>query len=99
MITEIAQADIKPGLEKEFEAGVAKAIPLFKRAKGCRSFSVERSIEKPSRYRLFIQWDTIEDHTVGFRGSADFQEWRSHVGHCFDGTPQVEHTEHVLKGF
>ena len=98
MITEIAQADIKPGLEKEFEAGVAKALPLFKRAKGCRGFTMEKSIEKPNRYRLLIIWDTVEDHTVGFRGSADFQEWRSHVGHCFESPPQVEHTENVIKG-
>jgi heme-degrading monooxygenase HmoA len=99
MITEIAQIDVKPGMEQEFEAGVAKAVPIFRRAKGCRGLAVEKSIEQPSRYRLFIQWDTVEDHTQGFRGSADFQEWRACVGHCFASPPQVEHTTQVLKGF
>jgi heme-degrading monooxygenase HmoA len=99
MITEIAQIDVKPGMEKEFEAGVARALPVFKRAKGYRGLAVEKSIEKPSRYRLFIQWDTVEDHIVGFRGSANFQEWRACVGHCFESPPQVEHTAQVLKGF
>jgi heme-degrading monooxygenase HmoA len=99
MITEIAQIDVKPGMEKEFEAGVAKATPVFQRAKGCRGLAVERSIEKPNRYRLFIKWDTVEDHTVGFRGSADFQEWRACVGHCFESPPTVEHTEQVFRGF
>jgi quinol monooxygenase YgiN len=55
MITEIAQIDVKPGMEKDFEAGVKSAVPLFKRAKGCKSASLQRSHENPSRYRLFLQ--------------------------------------------
>jgi quinol monooxygenase YgiN len=99
MITEIAQIEIKPGMEKEFEAGVAQAMPVFRRAKGCHGLALEKSVEKPSRYRLFVQWETVEDHTVAFRGSADFQEWRKCVGHCFENPPTVEHTEQVYKGF
>jgi quinol monooxygenase YgiN len=99
MITEIAQIDVKPGTEAEFETGVAKAAPIFKRAKGCRGLEVQRSIEKPGRYRLFIQWDTVENHTVDFRGSADFQEWRKLVGHCFASPPEVEHVRQTLKAF
>jgi hypothetical protein len=38
---------------------------------------LERSVKKPQRYRRFVQWDTVENHRVDFRGSADFQEWRS----------------------
>jgi heme-degrading monooxygenase HmoA len=99
MILEIAQIDVKPGTEAEFEAGVAKATPLFKRAKGCTGMTLQRSAEKPSRYRLFVQWDTVENHTVDFRGSADFQEWRKLVGHCFASPPEVEHVREVVKGF
>ena len=99
MILEIAQIDVKPGLEAEFEAGVAKAAPIFKRAKGCSAMELQRSIEKPSRYRLFVTWATLENHTVDFRESADFQEWRKLVGHCFESPPAVEHTRQALKGF
>ena len=99
MVLEIAQIDIKPGLETEFETGVGKAVPLFKRAKGCRSLSLQRSVEKPGRYRLFVGWNTVENHTVDFRGSADFQEWRKLVGHCFASPPEVEHTREAVKGF
>jgi heme-degrading monooxygenase HmoA len=99
MVTEIAQIDVKPGLEAEFEAGVAKAAPLFQRAKGCRALELQRSVEKPSRYRLFVQWETLEDHTVAFRGSDDFQEWRRLVAHCFERPPEVEHTVAAVKGF
>ena len=70
MITEIAQIDVKPGMEAEFEKGVKQAAPIFQRAKGCRSMELRRSIEKPARYRLFVGWDTVENHTVDFRGSA-----------------------------
>ena len=99
MVTEIAQIDIKPGMEAEFESGVQKAAPLFKRAKGCRSMDLQRSIEKPARYRLFVGWETLENHTSDFRGSADFQEWRKLVGHCFATPPDVEHVTQVVQGF
>lgn len=99
MITEIAQIDVKPGLEKEFEAGVATALPLFRRAKGCTGLALNRSIEKPRRYRLLVGWQTVENHTQDFRGSADFAEWRKLVGHCFETPPEVEHVAEALKGF
>lgn len=99
MITEIAQIDVKPGMETEFEAGVTKAAPLFKRAKGCTAMKLARSLEKPQRYRLYVQWETLENHTADFRGSADFQEWRKLVGHCFATPPDVEHVSDVVKGF
>jgi heme-degrading monooxygenase HmoA len=98
MILEIAQIDVKPGLEAEFEANVGKAAPLFARAKGCHGMELQRSIERPERYRLIVTWQTVEDHTVHFRGSPDFQEWRRLVGHCFASPPEVEHTRQVLKG-
>ena len=99
MITEIAQIDVKPGMESEFETGVQNAAPVFKRAKGCHGMELQRSIETPSRYRLFVTWETVEDHTVHFRSSPDFQEWRKLVGHCFASPPQVEHVEKVVQGF
>ena len=99
MFLEIAQIDVKPGMESEFEVGVETAAPLFKRAEGCTGMSLQRSVEMPSRYRLFVQWDTVENHTVDFRGSADFAEWRKLVGHCFAQPPAVEHVRQVVKGF
>jgi heme-degrading monooxygenase HmoA len=99
MILEIVQIDITPGKENEFEAGVKQAAPIFKRAKGCTAMMLTRSHENPSRYRLFVRWNTLENHTVDFRGSADFQEWRKLVGHCFAAPPQVEHVTEVVPGF
>lgn len=99
MMTEIAQIDVKPGMEAQFEAGVQKAVPLFQRAKGCKGMRLARSHEKPQRYRLFVMWETLENHTVDFRGSADFQDWRKLVGDCFAVPPDVEHVSEVVKGF
>jgi quinol monooxygenase YgiN len=99
MILEIAQIDVKPGMEAEFEAGVRAATPNFRRAKGCKGMALQRSLEQPSRYRLSVTWETVENHTVDFRGSADFAEWRKLVGHCFAQAPDVEHVREVVRGF
>jgi heme-degrading monooxygenase HmoA len=99
MILEIAQIAVRVGMEAEFEAGVAEAVPLFRRAKGCLSMELVRSVEVPGRYRLLVGWETLENHTVDFRGSDDFQTWRGLVSHCFDGAPEVEHAAQALNGF
>ena len=96
MVTEIAQIDVKPGSEAEFERGVEKARAIFARAKGFRSLGLMRSIEKPQRYRLMVKWQTLENHTVDFRGSENFTEWRGLVGQYFASPPEVEHTQTVL---
>ena len=99
MILEIAQIAVVAGLEAEFEAGVAAAVPLFRRAKGCRSMALVRSVEFPGRYRLLVEWEMLENHTVDFRSSDDFQTWRGLVSHCFDGAPEVEHAARTIEGF
>ena len=96
MITEIAQIDVKPGTEKDFEAAVAKARDAFGRSKGFHGFELHRSIEKPQRYRLMAKWQTLENHTKDFRGSENFTEWRALVGQYFAAPPDVEHAETVL---
>ena len=91
MILEIAQIEVKPGTEAEFEDGVRQARPLFDEAKGCGGLELHRSIEFPQRYRLIVRWETVEDHMVGFRNSDSYQRWRALVQACFAGPPQVEH--------
>ncbi|MCS0504535.1 antibiotic biosynthesis monooxygenase family protein [Ancylobacter mangrovi] len=99
MILEIALLEITPGKEAEFEQAFVKAGPLFQRAKGCRGMEIQRSIEHPSRYRLFVSWETLEDHMVGFRESEDFQGWRALVSPYFVKPPEVEHTQLAVKNF
>jgi heme-degrading monooxygenase HmoA len=91
MILEIAKFEIKAGQEADFEAGYAKAVPLFERARGYRSVELRRSVEAPAFYWLIVGWETLENHTVDFRESEDFQTWRTLVGSFFANTPLVEH--------
>src|SRR5262245_26531841 len=99
MILEITRINVKPGMEAEFEAGFAKAIPIFKSAPGCRGLELRRGIEKPGSYRVFLTWDTFEDHTERFFHSQGFKDWRKLVGHCYDGPPEPEHLSLAVKGF
>ena len=99
MITEIARITVKPGMHQEFEAGLDKAIPHFRRATGCHGVDLFHCIESPDEYRLLVRWQTVENHTVDFCGSSDFEEFRKLVWHCFASPPAVEHVRQVIHGF
>jgi heme-degrading monooxygenase HmoA len=99
MVFESADIVVKAGMEQQFERGVAQSVPLFQRARGCKSMQLQRGIENPRAYRLLVQWETVEDHMVHFRDSDDFQKWRELVAHCFEGAPAVTHQAVVLQGF
>ena len=99
MIFEIAEIQIKPDSDAAFEAAVAEAVPLFRRARGCVSMRLEHCLEQADIYHLVVGWETLDDHIVHFRGSADFQEWRRLVGAHFQVPPKVEHMTTVLTGF
>ncbi|PVY75716.1 quinol monooxygenase YgiN [Cupriavidus alkaliphilus] len=96
MIHEIVQITIKPGMEAQFEASVARARPLFLDSKGCHGVNLQRSIEQPSHYTLVVAWETLEDHTVHFRQSEAFHQWRGLVGDCFAAPPAIHHVNTVL---
>ena len=98
MILELADIRIQPGRQAEFEEAIKRALTtVVSRAKGIQSFTVNKGIETPERYILQIFWDTLEDHTVGFRESPLFAEWRAIVGPFFAGPPNVEHFDLVTK--
>ena len=99
MIHEIAEITVLPGHEADFEAAVAEAARHFQVARGCRSLTLNRSVEAPLTYRLVVGWDTVEDHMVHFRESEAFQAWRALAGPHFAGPPRVEHVETVLEAF
>jgi heme-degrading monooxygenase HmoA len=96
MVLEIAQLEIKPGTGAEFEAAVRQAEPLFLSAQGCTGFHLKKSVEFPLKYRLFVDWATLEDHTVTFRESENFAKWRALVTEYFAVPPAVEHWTNVI---
>jgi len=92
MILELADIRIHTGQHEEFEHAAKRGLDtVLSKARGFRSYEVRRSIESPDRYVLLIQWDTLEDHTVGFRTSPAHAEWRAIVGAYFAQPPVVEH--------
>jgi heme-degrading monooxygenase HmoA len=96
MIIEIAHIDITPGSEALFEAAVEESAPLFEAAKGCHGVRLQRGVERRSHYVLVVEWETMEDHMVIFRGSPTFARWRELVGPYFAAPPQMEHVQTVV---
>jgi heme-degrading monooxygenase HmoA len=98
MILELADIRIHPGQNAAFEEAIQRGLKtVIHQARGFQGFKVNRGMESPERYILQIFWGTLEDHTVGFRQSSAFTEWRAIVGPFFAGPPTVEHFELVAK--
>ena len=92
MILEIADIRIQPGKQAEFDAAIVRGLTqVIAKAEGFHGYKVNKGVESPERYVLMIFWETLENHTVDFRGSPAFQEWRSIVGQYFASPPAVEH--------
>lgn len=98
MILEVAILNVKPGQEADFEQAFGKAQKIISSMKGYVSHQLQRCIEQPNRYILLVNWETLEDHTVGFRQSEPYQEWRQLLHHFYDPFPEVEHYQKVYEG-
>ena len=92
MILEVADIRIQAGRQAEFDAAIQRGLStVISRAKGFKGWKVNKGVESPERYLLMIFWETLEDHTVAFRESPQFAEWRAIVGPFFAAPPVVEH--------
>ena len=98
MILEIADIRIQPGKQAEFDAAIQRGLDsVISHAKGFKGWKVNKGFESPERYVLMIFWETLEDHTVAFRESPRFAEWRAIVGPFFAAPPVVEHFKLLAK--
>lgn len=96
MILEVAEIQIAPGQQADFEAAIQQGIAnVISQARGFVRAEVQHGIESPERYLLLIQWQTLEDHTEHFRGGPLFPQWRAIVGPFFAVPPRVEHFERL----
>jgi heme-degrading monooxygenase HmoA len=96
MILEAVTMNVKPGSESEFEAAFKEASPLIAAIEGYLTHDLHRCLEAPGRYLLLVQWTTLEAHTVTFRQSAEFQQWKQLLHHFYLPAPVIEHFEPVL---
>ena len=91
MVLELADFAILPGQEDDFIAAFGEAVTILASSPGFRSARMTRGIESPSRFVLLVEWESLDDHVVGFRESDRFTQWRAVIGRFFDGAPRVEH--------
>ena len=91
MILEVAILDVISGQESDFQRSFAEAQEIISSMPGYISHELKRCIEKPSRFILLVNWEKLEDHTVGFRDSSQYQKWKTLLHHYYDPFPEVEH--------
>ena len=97
VILEVAILDLKPGMADEFEAAFKVASKIIAAVPGYISHELQHCLENCDRYILLVHWQKLEDHTIGFRQSPKYQEWRSLLHHFYDPFPTVEHYQIVIK--
>jgi heme-degrading monooxygenase HmoA len=98
MILEVAVLNVKRGREREFEAAFSKAQAIISGMRGYISHQLQGSVERAGRYILLVNWESLEDHTVGFRESEQYQEWRQLLHHFYDPFPEVQHYKVICEG-
>lgn len=91
MILEHAVLEVKKGEGPAFERAMAEALPLIAATPGFLGLELRPCLETPARYLLLVRWQTLDDHTQGFRGSPRYERWRALLHHFYDPFPQVEH--------
>ena len=91
MILEVAILNVRDGMFDAFEAAFREASAIIASMPGYVSHQLRRCLEVPSQYILLVDWRELEDHTIGFRQSADYQRWRALLHHFYDPFPTVEH--------
>jgi heme-degrading monooxygenase HmoA len=95
MITEHALLPVLPGNETAFERAFTDARRIIAASPGFGGLTLSRCVERPSMYLLLVQWASLENHTIGFRGSAAYDEWRRLLHQFYEPFPTVEHFEVV----
>lgn len=95
MILEVAILQVKPGIAAEFETAFKIASSIISSMPGYISHELQRCLEVENQYILLVRWQKLEDHTVGFRQSPEYQQWCLLLHHFYEPFPTVEHYERV----
>ncbi len=91
MILELAILNVRSEVTAEFENAFAEAQGIISAMEGYISHQLQRNVEVENRYVLLVNRKTLEHHTEGFRGSAEYREWRRLLHHFYEPFPEVEH--------
>jgi len=96
MILEAVMLNVKTGTEQDFESAFQQASPLIASMNGYISHELHKCLEVSGKYLLLVKWETLEAHTIGFRGSPEYHEWKQLLHHFYEPFPIVEHFEPIL---
>lgn len=91
MILEVATLHVKDGMDNEFESSFRKASSLISQMKGYITHELHKCVEVHNKYILLVHWETMKDHTVGFRSSKQYEEWKRLLHPFYEPTPTEEH--------
>ncbi|WP_409300683.1 antibiotic biosynthesis monooxygenase family protein [Peribacillus sp. SCS-155] len=95
MILEAVMVQVKKGMEAEYEESFRRASGIISSMTGYISHELQRCLEVQGKYLLLVKWETLENHTIGFRKSKEYQEWKKQLHHFYDPFPAVEHFENL----
>ena len=98
MVLEVAILQVKPDQAAEFEQAFAEAQNIISSMPGYLEHELQSCVEVPDQYILLVRWETLEDHTEGFRGSSEYQRWKALLHHFYDPFPEVHHYKSVFSG-
>jgi|TARA_B110000259_G_scaffold11504_1_gene12483 heme-degrading monooxygenase HmoA len=97
MILEVVILNVKSGKEKQFEIDFETAGQFIISIKGYIKHSLRKCLEQNNKYILLVEWENLEDHTIRFRQSEQYLEWKKILHHYYDPFPTVEHYETIIE--
>lgn len=97
MILEAANLYVKEAETSQFEKDFEEAGQYISSINGYLRHSLHRCLEQHNKYLLLVEWQQLQDHTVGFRTSAAYHQWKALLHHYYDPFPVVEHFELVIE--
>jgi heme-degrading monooxygenase HmoA len=96
VILEVAILDVRPGEGENFQRDFAAAQKIISNMPGYIEHDLQHCVEDENRYILLVRWETLEHHTVGFRESPQYLEWKKLLHHYYDPFPVVQHYESLV---
>jgi heme-degrading monooxygenase HmoA len=96
MILEVAILNVIEGKESQFEIDFKIAGQCISEIDGYLKHTLKKCVEQKNKYILLVEWNTLEDHTIGFRESEQYKEWKKMLHHYYDPFPSVEHYETII---
>lgn len=88
---EVAIIDVHAGSDAAFADAYRRVRSVLARTPGVRSVRMTQRVERPGRFVLLVEWDSLQAHLRNFRATDRWVQWRAAIGPFFAEPPLVEH--------